>query len=359
MDLLVFWIFHGPARVVERTVALKIQQAFRANLYEQLTHLPLKWHQDHHSGNIITRINRSSTALLQFAENQFIYIQAIVAFIMAIGFLCWISLPVGLISLGFSLLVMVIVLRFDKKLIPLYKGENEVENHVGAVLFDYISNMTTVLTLRLGELTHSNLCQRMMAIWPFFKKEVVLNEYKWFTMMILLSIVQTSILIGYILYTLNATSAIMIGFVVMIFRYQWELGEVFKDLSIHWGQIVHMDTDVKSIEPILEDIRRLAHVPQGEALARQWHTIEIKNLAFHHAPNERGQIFNSLAFSIKRGEKIALIGQSGGGKSTLLNLLSGLYTASSVNLHIDGIAFDTLEPLQAITTLIPQDPRNI
>ena len=59
---------------------------------------------------------------------------------------------------------------------------------------------------------------------------------------------------------------------------------------------------------------------------------------------------------MKRGEKIALIGLSGGGKSTLLNIISGLYVPASVHLAIDGISFDSLEPLRAITTLIPQDP---
>ena len=229
--LLLFWLFHGPARVIERHVALKIQQSFRLKMYEDLSHLPLKWHQDHHSGNILTRINRSSTALHRFAESQFIYIEAIVKFVTSIGFLLWISLPVGLISLFSSLLVMVTVLLFDRKLIPLYDTENEIDNRVGAVLFDYISNMTTILTLRLGELTHSNLFQRMMSVWPFFKKEALLNEIKWFTMMTLLSIIQTVILVGYIVYTLNVTGTIMIGLVVMLFRYQYELHNVFFELS--------------------------------------------------------------------------------------------------------------------------------
>lgn len=355
--VLLFWLFHGPARYMERTVALKIQQSFRLNLYEQLTHLPLKWHQDHHSGNTITRLNRSSASLYRFAENQYLYTECIVRFIVSIGFLLWISLPIGLISLLFSLFVVIPMVLFDRQLISLYDAENEVENHVGGVLFDYISNMTTILTLRLGDLTRSNLWVRMMSIWPFFRKEAILNETKWFFMMMSLSIIQALILIGYIIHSLNGTKTIILGYVVMIFRYQAELTSVFQELSIHLGEIVRMDTDVRSIQPILDDIDRLAHLPLGASTASQWHTIQIENLAFHHDPGTgRRQIFSQIDFQIKRGEKLALIGHSGGGKSTLLNLLGGLYTPSSVNLTIDGISFNTLEPLQAITTLIPQDP---
>ena len=119
--LLFFWLLHGPARVVERHVALKIQQSFRLKLYEDLTKLPLKWHQDHHSGNILTRINRSSVALLRFAENQFIYIESIVRFLVSIAFLLWISLPVGILTLMTSVLIMGMIVLFDRKLIPLYK----------------------------------------------------------------------------------------------------------------------------------------------------------------------------------------------------------------------------------------------
>ena len=110
--VLLFWLFHGPGRIVERSVALKIQQTFRLNLYEQLISSPLKWHQDHHSGNIITRINSLSATLYRFADNQFEYLQNIVKFVIAITFLLWISLPVGLISLFFSLMVMAVVIFY-------------------------------------------------------------------------------------------------------------------------------------------------------------------------------------------------------------------------------------------------------
>ena len=65
------------------------------------------------------------------------------------------------------------VVLYDRKLVALYERENAAENSIGAGLFDYISNMTTVLTLRLK--THeSNLVSRLAAIWPAYKPEVIL-----------------------------------------------------------------------------------------------------------------------------------------------------------------------------------------
>jgi ATP-binding cassette subfamily B protein len=351
-----FWLFHGPARVVERKVALKIQQKFRLNLYEQLTHLPLKWHQDHHSGNIITRVNRAATALHRFAEDQFIYIETLVKFIISIGFLMWISLPVGIVSLISCALATLLVILFDRRLIPLYEAENDIDNRVGGVFFDYISNMTTILTLRLGELTRNNLFQRIMSVWPFFNKEAVINEVKWFLMGITLSAMQSVILIGYIVYSVKSLDAILVGTVVMIFRYQTDLSDVFYTLSFHYSELVKKETDIKGLQAILDDIKAHAHIPIGGTTAPQWHSIVIQSLNFHHARHSSAGKIDHINFNIQRGEKIALIGTSGAGKSTLLNLLSGLYTPDSVLLTIDDISFDSLEPIQAITTLIPQEP---
>jgi ABC-type multidrug transport system fused ATPase/permease subunit len=291
-----------------------------------------------------------------FTENQFQAVEIIVKFVTSIGFLLWISLPLGLISLFCSFLVMAIVILYDRKLISLYQAENNIENHIGSVFFDYLSNITTVFTLRLRELTHTNLYQRMMTIWPFYKKKIILNEVKWFSMLILFSIVQAAILIGYIINSLKTTNTIMLGTVTMIFRYQWELGAAFQRLSGYYSDIVSMNTDMKSIDPILEEIKQSADLSQGVVIPHQWHSIEIKDLIFHHSAENHGQVFDRVSFSIKQGEKIALIGLSGGGKSTLMNLLAGLYTPSHVELKINGVSFDSLEPLQAITTLVPQDP---
>lgn len=351
--LLLFWAFHGPARVKEREVAMKIQQTYRESIYTKLTQLPLKWHQDHHSGNIISRLNRSSSALYRFAGDQFLYIETVIKFFTSVAFLMWLSMPVGIFTLLSCTLSISIVFLFDRKLIPLYNQQNEIDNHVNAVLFDYISNMTTILTLRFGELTRSNLVQRMLSIWPFYRKDIVINEVKWCLIGLVLTSLQSIILIAYIIHTLDTSGAIMIGIVVMIFRYQQELSDVFFTFSAHYSELVRLDTDIKGMQPILDDIDQYAHLPQGITIARYWHTLTIEDLVFQHL-NTR--VFSGIHLSIKRGEKIALIGESGGGKSTLLNIIRGLYLPEQVKLTIDQTEFANLEPLQAITTLIPQDP---
>jgi len=355
--ILLFWLFHGPARIIERQIALKIRQAFVIELYEQIRNLPLKWHQDHHSGNTITRINRASAAIHRFSFSQFIYIETIIQFLAAIGFLLWVSLPVGLLSLASSATAFGIVIFFDKKLIPLYDISNEIDNRNGAVFFDYMSNMTTILTLRLGGKSQKNLYERLQEIWPSAKKEFFLNELKWFTLASILNVIQSFILIGYIIYHLKFSGVIMIGTVVMIFRYQGELSQVFRELSLSYSELVQMYTDYNGINSITNDIKAFGQKTLGEIENKNWKNITIKSLYFDHEEGkERGKVFKNLSFSISRKEKIALIGQSGAGKSTLLNLLCGLYTPSRVQLIIDDQEFHTLDPLQTITTLIPQDP---
>lgn len=351
-----FWLFHGPARVVERNVALKIQQTFMQNIYHKLTQLPLKWHQNHHSGDIITRINRACTALKKFAEDQFIYIETAIRFLISIGFLFWISIPIGCLSLLTCILATVVVVLYDRKLVALYERENEAENHIGSGLFDYISNMTTILTLRLGQLTESNLVKRLAAIWPSYKPEVVLNEVKWFVMNIIVTVLQAIILLGFILIQLKEVNAILIGTVVMIFRYQWDLSDVFYTFSAHYSELVQRNTNVQSIQPIVDDIQQYAHTIPGEQIAEHWKTMSIDGLNYQHPEAHEKNVIRDVTLNITRGEKIALIGASGAGKSTLLNLLSGLYTPDTASLCIDGNCFQSLEPLHAITTLIPQEP---
>lgn len=82
--------------------------------------------------------------------------------------------------------------------------------------------------------------------------------------------------------------------------------------------------------------------------------IEVKNLTFSYG---EGDVIKGLNLSVKKGQKIALVGLSGSGKSTLINLLLGLYPLEKGEILIDGqpIQSLTLHSLRNLFGLVSQD----
>ena len=58
-----FWIFHVPARVIEVRNAFQVRANYKRHLLEGIMALPPEWHANHHSGNTIDKIEKSTTAL--------------------------------------------------------------------------------------------------------------------------------------------------------------------------------------------------------------------------------------------------------------------------------------------------------
>lgn len=83
--------------------------------------------------------------------------------------------------------------------------------------------------------------------------------------------------------------------------------------------------------------------------------IIFDNVCFHY--DSKNKLFNDLNLRVESGKKIALIGRSGGGKSTLLKLLLRLYNVTSGSIRIDGIDITkhTLKSLRTQISLVPQD----
>ena len=71
----VAWTLHGPARIVERFTALLVRERFADALHAKALALPVRWHEQHHSGDTLHRMTRATTSLASFAQSQFIYLQ--------------------------------------------------------------------------------------------------------------------------------------------------------------------------------------------------------------------------------------------------------------------------------------------
>jgi ATP-binding cassette subfamily B protein len=86
--------------------------------------------------------------------------------------------------------------------------------------------------------------------------------------------------------------------------------------------------------------------------------IEFTNVVFHYADSDQQTVFNGLTITIKPGEKVGLVGPSGGGKSTLTRLLLRFEDIQSGHITIDGqdIAKVTQRSLRQAISYVPQEP---
>jgi hypothetical protein len=71
----VAWLMHGPGRILERNVGLRVRQSLADALFAKLANLPLARHEAHHSADMQQRAHQASAALSDFAQSQFLYLQ--------------------------------------------------------------------------------------------------------------------------------------------------------------------------------------------------------------------------------------------------------------------------------------------
>lgn len=354
------WAFHGPARVWERLLAFNLGRNFLREKYHQALHLPVKWHQDHHSGATINRIRKAYEALKTFFQNGFMYFYALSKFLFSFVAIIYYSPLFGGIGVLIGIFTVWVIFKFDKPFIKTLDEVNEKEHVISSTLFDSLSNIMTVITLRLEKSMENGLMEKVQAVLSPFRRNVIINEKKWFFADLLVALTYAVIAFGYVYQNWHPGQVFYVGGLVALLGYVNQFTSVFHDVAWQYTEIVMLNTDVQTARSIGESYEQ-QHRPEAQTvLPQDWNTIKIEGLNFSyqgayddgHAP----QSLHNIHLNIKRGQRIAFIGESGSGKSTLLALLRGLYEAEpGFGFSVDGKKMN-IASLNETVTLFPQEP---
>jgi ABC-type multidrug transport system fused ATPase/permease subunit len=358
------WALHGPGRVLERHVGVRVRRQLAQALHARLADAPLAWHERHHSGELQQRVSQSTHALQNFAQSQFIYLQSAVNVLgplLALWLLApWLSMVA---CIGYSMVIGVIV-RCDASMMKLSARENQAERRYAAGLLDVLANIGTVTSLRLQPATQQLLARRLDAVFVPLKRMIVLNEVKWGAVDILGVCLTWGLVASYVWHSGGAHGTVMLGTLFMVYQYAQQAGGVIGSMAGNLQGLARIRTDYTSARPIWQAPQRRATPPPSGG---RWQTLEIHGLIHEPAhdddpaaPAARGDTargrLHDVSLRLKRGERIAIVGPSGSGKSTLMRVLAGLYEPRAVQISVDGVHQAGLRHLGAIATLIPQEP---
>ncbi len=353
---IVFWVFHGTSRVTENRNAFFVKANYKNYLLQGTMALPMEWHTDHHSGDTIDKIEKGTTALSNFSERTYDVVQTVIILVTAFGVMLYFDLLAGGAALIISIFTFYVITLFDRRLIPGYKRVNQLENTVSAKIFDALSNVSTVIILRIQPLVLKAVGDFINKPYEQHNKNIKMTEWKWFCAAILGRFAVVVVLSIY-LFSHIASGAILAGTIYILYGYTNQIRETFFRFAYLYNDIVRYRASVSNTEDLSKDFSGFVS-GKKKHLPKDWLKLAINNLSFSYQTEDKADLhLDDISLSFKKGERIALIGESGGGKSTFLRIMRGLYYPKTLELAIDGKENPSgFGAISDSISLIPQDP---
>ncbi len=352
-----FWIFHGPARVIEIRNSFLVRANYKRYLLEGIMGLPPEWHDNHHSGNTIDKIEKSTTALYSYSTDSFEVIETIVRFVGSYLALAYFNLHSSYIVLFMAAITIMIILQFDKIVVRQYTELYRAENGISAKVFDAISNITTIIVLRVERLFSQAIFRKIMEPFALFRRNTKINETKWFLVSLCAGTMIVFVVFSYIYKEVSAGSVILVGTIYALYGYVDKINGLFFRFAYKYSDIIKQKAAVLNGEELASEFIQKKKADSSR-LHPPWKTLEIQSLTFSY-PTKKEAILHldKINLTIKQGQKVAFIGESGSGKTTMLKLIRDLYHPQTGTIVLDGKALPHgFKSISTNISLIPQDP---
>jgi ABC-type multidrug transport system fused ATPase/permease subunit len=351
----IFWVFYGPGRIIEQRSAFWIRLNYKRFLLKEVMTQPMEWHTEFHSGDVIDKTEKGTGALYEFADNSYEIIMAAVRIVISFIMLVYYCPSSSIIVLIMIVIAIWITIRFDTLLISQYSELNKIENQISASVFDAISNISTIIILRTERLIYDSIIAKALTPLKTYNKNIVANELKWCLTSVCCA-AMTAVVLGEFLWrSAHSHTGIMLGTFFILVRYLEKIGETFFGFAGIYAGFIKRKSRIMNSEELTRDFK-----PENftnHVLPAEWKKLRIEGLYFSYFSNEEKMHLMDVSMSLKKGERVALVGSTGSGKTTLLKVLRDLYHPQNLCLSVDGVDIpDGFGGIARAITLIPQDP---
>ena len=325
-------------------------------VFKHLHTLDLSFHLDRRIGGITRDIDRGtqsvSTLLSIFVFN---ILPSLFEICLVIGIL-WLNY--NLLFAGVSLLTLVfyVVLTFAITTWRMkYRYQmNDMQSEANTNAVDSLINYETVKYFNQEKFEVDRYGETMQR-WENLAT-------KSFTSMTALNFVQGAVIaIGVTIILIMAAqgvvnSTLSLGDLIMIQALLLQLFIPLGGLGIIYRQIKHNFIDMNNMFDLLERSSKVTDVENATELKVTQGEVKFNNVTFAYPGKE--SVLKNINFTLKPGQKIAIVGSSGAGKSTLAKLLFRFYDISSGEITIDqqDIKLFTQDSVRRSMGVVPQDP---
>ena len=341
-------------KIIIGRVGLKATKKIREDLFEHLQELDMSYHDKNEVGRIMSRLTGDVEAIQQFVGgsvienimNLFTVITLAIVIVFIDPYLAVISYILVPIVLFLSMM--------QKKYTRPYHKESRRTN---SILMAYLGESIQGIKVTKG-MNREKKSEEKFAVLNHDKRNADLQANRmniiFFTAMLFIQSVSLAliVLVGGLLYIQDA---ITIGVIFTFLNYNIILFRPVMILGNFYDQLQDALTGAERINALLDTPTKVPYNNNLPPIGELKGEVTFENIKFEYIPNN--PVYKNFSLHVPAGTKVALVGHTGAGKTTVVNILSRMYKYQEGRLLIDGIDITSVSQpsYKSQIAVIPQD----
>jgi ATP-binding cassette subfamily B protein len=336
-------------------MAVKLQQLLSKRYYEHVLSLPQRYFDTELSGKIINRMNRGIgqiTNFMQMMSNNFL--QFIFSTILSLAVVAYFSWQVA-VMLGLLYPIFIwLTARTSSKWMKYQKEVNEQQDIASGRFAESVGQVRVVkgFLQEVRELNFFN--KRYDQVVATTKPQSML----WHKQDVLRRMVLNLIFLAVFVYIFveAARGTYSIGTMVLLIQYAMLIRIPIFSISFLVDQTQRAVANTKDYFEVIDTEPEIVDAPGASKLTVPKGEIVFDTVTFGYSEDK--PVLNGISFTVKPDTKVALVGESGEGKTTISNLLLRLYDVQNGEIRIDGqsVSEVTQKSLRASIGVVFQEP---
>jgi ATP-binding cassette subfamily B protein len=347
--------FTAVRRLVAGRVSLGVEYDLRGRVYGHLQSLELAYFDAQQTGQLMSRVTVDLQAVRFFLGYGLVFIvQSLVTLLVAAAVMVAVNPWLALIALSTSPAVVVVAARYGRRNRP---AAQEVQQRIAELTAEAEENVSGIRVVKAFAREERQLDRFRTAVGRVFDQSMVSTRLRAFYNPLIGFLPQLSLAAILLVGGQQASSgAITVGEFIAFFFYVMLLAGPTRMLGVALGMAQRAVASGARMFEVLDREPRLTAPSGAPALPPGGGRVELRGVSFAH---EGGPpVLRDIDLDVAPGRTVALVGPTGSGKTTLVNLIPRLYDVSAGALLVDGADVRSVDPdsLRSEIALVSDDP---
>lgn len=332
---LVSALFYILQNFLMASFAEKLNYQLRGEIAEKLHRLPLSFYDRHQVGEVMSRatndLDKMSEALQTGLIRLFVAIGTVIgSIIMMLRF----SVVLTLVFLGFTAVSLLITNIVSKRTLQYAADRQKAVGNMNGLVEESYSGRMVIKAFNYEDKSSEKMHAAAEALARTSEKtDFMMNAVNPGIRLInRCGMVTIAILGGGMLLNGTMTPGVFQAF----FQYVNQAGEPITELSYMINSMQSALASIERVYDLLDEPEMEAEPQVPVEMTRAKGIVDFSHIRFGYAPEEL--LMKDVSFTVTPGQKIAIVGSTGAGKTTLVNLLMRFYEVNGGNITLDGIS---------------------